>query len=205
RCFSTTARANAVNSHIGREPIVIPPSVTIQQNASTLAISGPLGATHLPIHPFVSLAFSTDKQNRNQVAVSIEDGEIKQQRQMWGTTRTLLANAVTGMSEGFKVSLHLVGVGYRVQIEADPRPREGMSGQRLNMKLGFSHLVTVPIPDYIKAEVPFATRIDLFCTDKQKLGQFAADVRKFRKPEPYKGKGIFVGKEQIRIKNVKKR
>ena len=94
-----------------------------------------------------------------------------------------------GMTEGFSINLYLVGVGYRAALEDDPRgTEEGGNGQRLNMKLGFSHSVYQQIPAGIKAEVPTATKISLFGTNKQRLGQFAAEVREWRKPEPYKGK-----------------
>jgi large subunit ribosomal protein L6 len=140
------------------------------------------------------------------LTVAVEDSGIKEQRQMWGTTRTLIANAITGITDGFTVPLFLVGVGYRAAIEADPRGMaDGGGGKRLNLKLGHSHNIYVPIPPYIKAEVPSATKIVLSCTDKHKLGLFAAKIREFRKPEPYKGKGIFVGREQIRIKSAKKK
>lgn len=108
---------------------------------------------------------------------------------MWGTTRTLIHNAIIGMTEGFTVPLYLVGVGYRAAIEDDPRgTTEGNSGKRIHMKVGYSHSVLVPIPAYIKAEVPLPTKIVLSCTDKHLLGLFAAKVREWRKPEPYKGK-----------------
>lgn len=133
------------------------------------------------------------------VSITVAEPHARKQRSMWGLTRTLIANAVTGMTEGFTVPLHLVGVGYRAALEPDPRPaaiiaREGGDAigkgppMRLNMKLGYSHSVLVPIPPYIKAEVPIPTRIMLSCNDKQKLGLFAAKVRNWRKPEPYKGK-----------------
>lgn len=140
------------------------------------------------------------------MTVAVEDAELKKQRSMWGLTRTLINNAIIGMTEGFTVPLYLVGVGYRAALEDDPRGiADGGNGQRLNMKLGFSHSVFVPIPTHIKAEVQTPTKIVLSCTDKHQLGLFAAKVRKWRRPEPYKGKGIFVGKEQIRIKTVKKK
>lgn len=108
---------------------------------------------------------------------------------MWGLTRALIDNAVIGMTEGFSVNLYLVGVGYRATMEDDPRgTEEGNSGKRLNMKLGFSHSVHQPIPQGITADVPTPTKISLFCTDKQRLGQYAAEIRQWRKPEPYKGK-----------------
>jgi large subunit ribosomal protein L6 len=125
----------------------------------------------------------------NVMTVVVEDAEIKVQRQMWGTTRTLISNAIIGMSEGFSVPLYLVGVGFRVALEEDPRgTSDGGNGKRFNMKVGYSHAVYVPIPAHIKAEVPSPTKIVLSCTDKHQLGLFAAKVRGCRKPEPYKGK-----------------
>jgi len=125
----------------------------------------------------------------NLMTVVVEDAEIKVHRQMWGTTRTLINNAIIGMSEGFSVPLYLVGVGFRVALEEDPRSTsDGGNGKRFNMKVGFSHPVYVPIPAHIQAEVPSPTKIVLSCTDKHQLGLFAAKVRGYRKPEPYKGK-----------------
>jgi len=202
RCFSSTPPILAHVSHIGREPIKFPANVTLTPSLTALSITGPLGTTSVPLHPFMKIEFP----EKNVMAVTVDDAEIKVQRQMWGTTRTLIFNAITGMTEGFSVPLYLVGVGYRVALEEDPRgTADGNTGQRLNMKLGYSHTVYVPIPTHIKAEVPSATKIILGCTDKHLLGLFAAKVRSYRKPEPYKGKGIFIGNEQIRIKSVKKK
>lgn len=123
------------------------------------------------------------------LALTVADPTVKRQRSMWGLTRTLIHNAVVGMTEGFTTPLFLVGVGYRAALEEDPRgTADGGNGQRLNMKLGYSHSVYVPIPAHIKAEVPHATKITLSCNDKHQLGLFAASVRSWRKPEPYKGK-----------------
>jgi len=121
------------------------------------------------------------------LTLSVENAEVKKQRSMWGLTRTLIQNTVTGLTEGFTVSLYLVGVGYRASLEADPRSKVE-SRTRLNMKLGFSHPVIVPVPQHVKVEVPHPTKIVLSCTDKHQLGLFAAKVRKWRPPEPYKGK-----------------
>ena len=108
---------------------------------------------------------------------------------MWGLTRTLIENAIIGMTEGFTTPVYLVGVGYRAALEEDPRGKgDGRSGQRLNMKLGFSHPVFVSIPEHIKVAVPLPTKIVLSCTDKHQLGLFAAEIRRWRPPEPYKGK-----------------
>jgi large subunit ribosomal protein L6 len=148
-------------------------------------VKGPLGATSIPLMPFMRLVFP----NPGTLTVGVEDAEVKKQRSMWGLTRTLINNAIIGMTEGFSVSLYLVGVGYRAALEDDPRGAvDGTRGQRLSMKLGFSHSVYVPIPPHIKAEVPSPTKIVLSCTDKHQLGLFAARVRRWRPPEPYKGK-----------------
>jgi len=185
RCFSSTARTCKNVSIIGREPIKIPPSVTIAPSPTKVTITGPLGTTAVPLKDYMSIDFPVPDTMKLTVAKSTE----KLQRQMWGTTRTLISNAITGMTAGFSVPIYLVGVGYRVALEEDPRgTTDGGNGKRLNMKLGYSHSVLVPIPSYIKAEVPLATKIALFCTDKHLLGLFAAKIRGYRKPEPYKGK-----------------
>ena len=186
RPFSTSAARCAVRtSRIGKEPVEYPPIVSFAQTPTALTVKGPLGTTDVPLHPFMSLAFNEG----NTVALTVEDSSERIQRSLWGLTRTLIHNAVIGMTEGFTTPVYLVGVGYRAALEADPKGKtEGMSGQRLNMKLGFSHAVYVPIPEHIKVEVPSPTKIMLSCTDKQKLGLFAAQIRQWRPPEPYKGK-----------------
>jgi len=142
----------------------------------------------------------------NMLKLTVEAGYLKLQRQMWGTTRTLISNAITGMTEGFSVPLFLIGVSYRASLENDPRgTTDGGNGKRLEMHVGHSHPIFVPIPSYIHAEVPSTAKIVLSCTDKHLLGLFAAKIRGHRVPEPYKGKGIFVGDETIRIKSVKKK
>ncbi|KAF8635799.1 hypothetical protein AX15_000006 [Amanita polypyramis BW_CC] len=202
RCFSTTASARAHLSHIGREPIKVPPGVTLNKTQYGISITGPLGTASVPLKTFVQITYPEP----TTMSVSVQDSGVKEQRQMWGTTRTLIANAITGITEGFTVPLYLVGVGYRAAIETDPRgTADGGGGQRLNLKLGHSHNIFVPVPPHIKAQVPSATKIVLSCTDKHRLGLFAAKIREFRKPEPYKGKGVFVGREQIRIKSTKKK
>jgi large subunit ribosomal protein L6 len=148
-------------------------------------VKGPLGKEYISLEPFIKILYPQP----GTIQLTVDDPTLREQRQMWGTTRALINNAMIGMSEGFSVNLYLVGVGYRVTLENDPRGKEeGGSGQRLNMKLGFSHPVYQPIPADIKAEVPTATKIILFATNNQRLGQFAAEVRQWRKPEPYKGK-----------------
>jgi len=203
RCFSSTAvRPHGFISHVGRKPILIQPSVTLTTSPTSITVQGPLGETSVALEPFIKIIYPQP----DAIQVTVEDPSLRKQRQMWGLTRALINNAVIGMTEGFSVNLFLVGVGYRAALEDDPRgTTEGGNGKRLNMKLGFSHSVYQPIPADVKAEVPTATKISLFCTNKQRLGQFAAEIRNWRKPEPYKGKGIFIGNEQIKIKVVKKK
>jgi len=200
--FSSSAIAQRHTSNIGKTPINFQPSLAFTNTPTSLSVTGPLGTTSVPLEPYMSIVFPAP----GTLALSVENAEIKKQRSMWGLTRSLIQNAVTGMTEGFTVPLYLVGVGYRAALEADPRGKiEGSSGMRLNMKLGFSHPIVVPVPEHVKAEVPYPTKIVLSCTDKHQLGLFAAKVRKWRPPEPYKGKGIFIGDETIRIKSVKKK
>ncbi|KAH6912811.1 50s ribosomal protein [Coprinopsis sp. MPI-PUGE-AT-0042] len=192
RSFASSSR---VNSHIGREPIKFSSEVTLTPTPTALGIKGPKGTTQIPLHPFVKLDLATPQT----LNVAVEDATVKQQRQMWGTTRTLIANAITGMTEGFSVPLYLVGVGYRASLEKEGEKRI------LKMKLGHSHFIHMDVPEHIAIEVPSPTKILLSCTDKHELGLFAAKVRAWRKPEVYKGKGVFIGREQIRLKTVKKK
>jgi large subunit ribosomal protein L6 len=186
RCFSSTpAVLGGVTSNVGRVAIPIPDAVKLSPTPEALTVTGPLGTTSVRLEPYMHLSNPTP----HSLALTVEDAKKKNQRAMWGLTRTLIANAVQGMHVGFSVPLHLVGVGYRAALETDPRGTEdGGSGQRLNMKLGYSHTVYVPIPPHIKCEVPAPTKIVLSCNDKHLLGLFAAKVRAWRKPEPYKGK-----------------
>ncbi|KAJ9110901.1 hypothetical protein QFC19_001410 [Naganishia cerealis] len=144
------------------------------------------------------------------------------QKAVWGLTRALLANALTGVSEGYRLALRLVGVGYRANVEDIPQSLRDIATriptsrtapsttavaptQRLNLKLGYAHPIYIDIPTDITVTTPQPTRIVLSGTDKQRLGLFAAKIRRWRKPEPYRGKGIFVGDETIKIKEVKKK
>lgn len=190
RSFSSSARCQTHVCHIGRAPIKFLPTVSVVPSPTSLAVRGPLGETQVPLEPYMQITFPEP----HVLKLTVEDAEVKKQRQMWGLTRTLISNAIVGMTEGWTVPLYLVGVGYRAALEDDPRGKEGGgNGQRLNMKLGFSHSVLVPIPEHIKCSVPLPTKIVLTCTDKHLLGLFAAKVRRFRKPEPYKGKVCTVG------------
>ena len=186
RAFSISEPARAgIVSNIGRQPVIYPPSVTLTPSPTSMLVKGPLGETSVPLLPFVRV----DAPQSQTVVVSVENPKERKQRAMWGLTRTLIHNAVVGMTEGYTLPVYLVGVGYRVALEPDPRGKgDGRSGQRLMMRLGFSHPVFISIPDHIEAKVPVPTKIELRCTDKHLLGLFAAQIRKWRPPEPYKGK-----------------
>ncbi|RUP46766.1 50S ribosomal protein L6 [Jimgerdemannia flammicorona] len=209
RPFSTVA---PVLSHIGRKVIIYPSEVEITHDLTpikepripseldntTLTIRGPLGVETLPIKPFVRLKINRDPDSgTGQLRVSIADREIKEQRAMWGTTQALVQNYVTGVSEGFRVPLRLEGVGYRATLEP--------SGEKLGLKLGYANPVELVVPEGIKATTPTPTKILLQGTDLQRVKLFAAKIRKYRKPEPYNQKGIFVGNETIKKKEGKKK
>ncbi|WWC65838.1 mitochondrial 54S ribosomal protein uL6m [Kwoniella dejecticola CBS 10117] len=220
----------ARNSHIGKVPIAIPPSVTLTlppssippnlpatslQAQRTFTVTGPLGSASVPISPSVILA--PPSASAPAITISVHDPTVKAQRSIWGLTRTLINNAVTGVSSGFNLEVRLVGVGYRAAVEPippvflelakqqNPDSTSSLPQERLNIKLGFAHPVLIDIPPDIKTTVPAPTKIILNGTDKQKLGQFAAKIRQWRRPEPYRGKGIFVGDETIKLKEIKKK
>lgn len=174
-------------SRIGLKPITIPAGVDVNINANTVTVKGPNGTLTMDAHP--------------NMDISVEGSEIivkrpndqKENRSLHGLTRSLVANMVTGVTEGFKKTLEVNGVGYRVQLQ----------GNKLVMNLGFSHQVTMEAPEGIKIECPSTTSIVISGADKQKVGQFAAQVREKRPPEPYKGKGIKYSDEHIRRKEGK--
>jgi large subunit ribosomal protein L6 len=174
-------------SRIGRKPIAIPSGVEVKVNGSEVTVKGPKGTL-------------TDTFN-SRITVKVEGAEIlvtrpsddKEDRALHGLTRTLVSNMVIGVTEGFKKELEVNGVGYRVQKQ----------GKNLVMNLGYSHQVIMPEPDGITVEVPGPNSIVISGADKQKVGQFAAEVREKRLPEPYKGKGIKYVGEYIRRKEGK--
>jgi large subunit ribosomal protein L6 len=135
--------------------------------------------------------------------VSVRDTSIAHQRSMWGTMQSLLSNSIAGVSEGHVAILRLVGVGYRATIEETATTISSeFPGQKfVNLKLGFAHPVELGVPKGVKASTPQPTRILLEGSDKQEVNLFAAKIRMWRKPEPYKGKGIFVNDETIRLKS----
>lgn len=141
----------------------------------------------------------------SKASLSVADPEMPNQRAMWGTTRALLQNHVTGVSEGHICVLSLVGVGYRATIESTATTvKASFPGQQfVSLKVGFSHPIELPIPAGIQASTPQPTRILLESVDKRLVTQFAAEIREWRRPEPYKGKGIFVNGETIKLKAKK--
>lgn len=206
RTFSTSP---AVLSHIGKQSLpyssdvvmthdqtpILTPRVAADLHSTTLSIKGPLGEHLLPIKPFVKLTFEQE-QGDSLLTVSVQDADIKEQRAMWGTTRALIANAITGVTDGYTVPIRLVGVGYRATVE---------DGKKLSMKLGFSHPVDIEIPEGIQCATPLPNKIMLQGNDIQKVKEFAFKIRKWRPPEPYNQKGIFVGDETIAKKTSKKK
>ena len=175
-------------SRIGRKPIVVPDGVSVEIRPGTVAVRGPKGE----LQERVSLEM-TVKQEDGQVTVA-RPTDRGDHRARHGLTRTLVANMVTGVTQGFEKRLEIQGVGYRAALR----------GRDLEMQLGFSHAVTVKAPDDITFEVPQPTQIVVSGISKQRVGEIAAQIRKWRPPEPYKGKGIRYQGEQV-IRKVGKR
>ena len=174
-------------SRIGRKPINIPAGVTLQVDGNVITVKGPKATLTQKIHPNMSVSV-----DGNEALVTRPDDE-KENKSLHGLTRTLIHNMVVGVTEGFKKDLDVNGVGYRVAKQ----------GKNLVMNLGYSHQVIVPEVDGITIECPTANKIIILGPDKQQVGQFAAEVREKRPPEPYKGKGIKYVDEHIRRKEGK--
>jgi large subunit ribosomal protein L6 len=174
-------------SRIGRKPINIPAGVTVSVDGSVVSVKGPKGALTQKVHPNMTVSVEG-----NEVHVTRPNDE-KENKSLHGLTRSLIYNMVVGVTEGFKKELDVNGVGYRVQKQ----------GKNLVMNLGYSHQVTVPEVDGITIECPTANKILILGPDKQQVGQFAAEVREKRPPEPYKGKGIRYTGEYVRRKEGK--
>jgi large subunit ribosomal protein L6 len=174
-------------SRIGRKPVNIPAGVTVTADGNVITVKGPKGTLTQKVHPNMSVSV-----DGNEVLVTRPDDE-KENKSLHGLTRTLIHNMVVGVTEGFKKELDVNGVGYRVAKQ----------GKNLVMNLGYSHQVIVPEVDGITIECPTANKIVILGPDKQQVGQFAAEVREKRPPEPYKGKGIKYVDEHIRRKEGK--
>src|ERR1700739_141375 len=176
-------------SRVGKHPIAIPSGVELQLAGQTLSAKGRLGMLRLVVS--------------NEVTASIADGtvtiapknETKHARAMWGTTRALVNNMVTGVSKGFSVILEINGVGYRAAVQ----------GSTLNLQLGYSHDIAYPIPSDVRITCERPTLITVSGADRQRVGQVAAEIRAYRPPEPYKGKGIKYANEVVRRKEGKKK
>jgi len=176
-------------SRVGKHPVAVPSGVEVQMSGQTLSAKGNLGTLRLVVS--------------NEVTASIADGAVtiapkndsKHARAMWGTTRALVNNMVTGVSKGFSVTLEINGVGYRAAVQ----------GNTLNLQLGYSHEIGYPIPGDVKIACERPTLIAVSGADRQRVGQIAAEIRAYRPPEPYKGKGIKYSTETVRRKEGKKK
>jgi len=169
-------------SRVGRAPIPVPSGVTVVVGDESVAITGPHGSLSRQIPTGISVT-----QEGDALVVHRQDDE-RQNRALHGLTRSLLANMVTGVTDGFSKELEIVGVGYRAAAQGPTA---------LELALGFSHSVKVAAPDGITFDVPSPTRIVVKGIDKERVGQVAADIRKLRKPEPYKGKGVRYAGERV--------
>ncbi|KAI9691052.1 MAG: hypothetical protein M1822_008672 [Bathelium mastoideum] len=169
---------------------------------STVNIEGPLGKMSMSIPPYVSIEEDTASNLRS---VRVLDSKEKHQREMWGTIRAYLQNHIRGVSEGHTAILRLVGVGYRATIEnaAVTKSPEYEGQQFVSLKVGYSHPIELGVPRGVKASTPQPTRILLEGCEREVVMSFAAQIRKWRVPEPYKGKGIFVNGEKIKLKSKK--
>lgn len=176
-------------SRIARMPIEVPAGVEIKISDRSIDVKGALGALNEINNPLINI-----DQSDGSVTVSAAV-ESKASSAMAGTFRALIANMVEGVTKGFEKKLTLVGVGYRAQVQ----------GQSLNLQLGFSHPVVHKLPDGVKAEMPSQTEIVIKGASKQRVGQVAAEVRAYRPPEPYKGKGVRYSDERITLKETKKK
>jgi large subunit ribosomal protein L6 len=176
-------------SRIGNLPITVPSGVDVTLASGQISVKGPLGTLSQPLSAGVEV-----KREGDTIVFKPADGSI-QNNAMSGTLRALVANMVHGVSKGFERKLTLVGVGYRAQAQGD----------KLNLTLGFSHPVVHKMPKGIKVETPQQTEIVIKGIDKQVVGQVAADVRGYRPPEPYKGKGVRYADERVVLKETKKK
>jgi large subunit ribosomal protein L6 len=176
-------------SRIGKKPVPVPAGVTASIDGGLLSVKGPKGTLSMPL--------------ADHISYEVQDGAIavtpanhtKQARAFWGMQRTLVQNLVTGVTEGFTKTLEITGVGYRANAQ----------GKTLKLQLGYSHDVNYAVPEGITIATPDQTTVNITGIDKQKVGQVAAEIRRWRKPEPYKGKGIKYRGEYIFRKEGKKK
>ena len=176
-------------SRIAKYPVAVPDKVQVTVDKSKVVVKGPLGTLEQPFGREVVVKLVNGK-----VTFAAAD-ETKEANAMSGTLRATVANMVQGVKEGFSKKLTLVGVGYRAQAQ----------GNKLNLSLGFSHPIVHALPDGVKAETPTQTEILIKGVDRQKVGQVAAEVRGYKPPEPYKGKGVRYADERVTLKETKKK
>lgn len=176
-------------SRVANSPVEVPAGVKVDLNGQALSVKGGKGTLALDIHANVEVS-----QEDNQLKFAAKDA-AKQSKALAGTMRALVNNMVVGVSQGFEKKLELVGVGYRAKA----------SGKTVNLTLGFSHPVDYSLPEGVTAETPSQTEIVLKSADKQLLGQVASEIRAYREPEPYKGKGVRYSDEYVRRKEAKKK
>ncbi|HEY0569181.1 MAG TPA: 50S ribosomal protein L6 [Xanthobacteraceae bacterium] len=176
-------------SRIGKKPVPVPSGVTANVEGQTVKVKGPKGALQVVLHDDVEVKLEAG-------AVKVDPRfETKRARAMWGTSRTLVANLITGVTKGFDRKLEITGVGYRAAVQ----------GKNLQLALGYSHDVVYPIPEGITIAAAKPTELLVSGMDRQKVGQVAAEIRGFRPPEPYKGKGVKYAGEYIFRKEGKKK
>ena len=174
-------------SRVAKNPVDLPSGVEVKMSGRNIQVKGPKGELSLDLHPTVDMVH---EDNQLRLAATTEDSAMA----MAGTMRALVSNMVTGVSVGYEKKLTIVGVGYRAQAQ----------GNSLNLSLGFSHPVVYQIAKGVSVETPSQTEVVVSGTDKQLVGQTAAEIRRFRPPEPYKGKGVRYADEQVRRKQAKK-
>ncbi|MEE8294434.1 MAG: 50S ribosomal protein L6 [Sphingomonadales bacterium] len=176
-------------SRIGKKLIAIPEGVTVEHSGKDLSVKGPKGLLSMTLVKEVVVEVKDGKISLNAV------GKTKVARSMWGMQRTMVSNLIEGVTNGYEKKLEIKGVGYRAQ----------MKGNTLNLQLGYSHEIDFPVPEGVTVQCPDQTNITISGIDKQKVGQVAAKIREYRKPEPYKGKGVKYAGEYIFRKEGKKK
>jgi large subunit ribosomal protein L6 len=176
-------------SRIGKKPVAIPGGVTAAVNGQEVKVKGPKGELqHVLVDDIIA------KLDNGEIEISMRE-DTQRARAMWGMSRTMVANLIAGVTEGFTKKLEMTGVGYRASVQ----------GHNVQLQLGYSHDIIYPIPQGIQVVCPKPTEIVVTGIDKQKVGQVAAEIRRFRPPEPYKGKGIRYAGEFILRKEGKKK
>ena len=176
-------------SRVGKMPIAVPKGVEVTIVADKITVKGSMGTLSLPLNGLVLI------KNEHDVLTCHAANESRESNAMSGTVRALVNNMINGVSKGFEKKLTLVGVGYKAQAQGD----------KLNLALGFSHPVVHSMPSGVKVETPTPTEIVIKGIDRQQVGQVAAEVRAYRSPEPYKGKGVRYSDEVVTIKETKKK